>query len=236
MSDAAARTLLRARGISKRFRVGQVTVPVFGGLDLDVAEGEMLMLVGASGTGKSTLLHILGAMDTPDSGTVELGGENIIALSESRRARLRNGRIGFIFQFFHLLPEFSALENVMLPALYGRSFMGGPSKKLICEKAQSLLADVGLGDRMRHRPNQLSGGQMQRVAFARALMNDPDMVFADEPTGNLDEESSLVFFDLIAKFNAAKGRTFVIATHNMELASRGSRVLRLQSGTLVREK
>lgn len=224
--------VLKAEGLCKTYDSGKIKTEVFNGIELEVPRGIMLTITGASGTGKSTLLHILGGMDNADSGRVIIDGECLQDMNERSKARLRNEKIGFIFQFFHLLPEFTALENVMIPALSNRRKTGNTTKDTIRDRALELLEQVGLSDRIKHKPSQLSGGQMQRVAFARAMINDPVVIFADEPTGNLDEQSSETFIELINAFNQQQNKTFVIATHNADLASRGQRTLHLTHGQL----
>ncbi len=188
----------------------------------------MLAIVGASGVGKSTFLHILGGLDRPTSGKVFYGEVDIFSLASVELARFRNERVGFIFQFHHLLPEFSALENVMIPALIRRT-----DPKAAAETASEVLSDVGLGSRLHHRPGELSGGEQQRVAVARALVLKPDVVLADEPTGNLDAHTGEAIHDLLLSLNKQRGITFVIVTHNDKLAIRADRVLRMADGKLV---
>jgi lipoprotein-releasing system ATP-binding protein len=187
--------------------------------------------VGASGVGKSTLLHILGGLDRPTSGSVRYGDVDVFGLDNSRLARFRNERVGFVFQFHHLLPEFSALENVMLPALIRRT-----DRQQASDAASKILGEVGLGARLLHRPGELSGGEQQRVAVARALMLNPDVVLADEPTGNLDTHTGESVHDLLLTINKQKGTTFVIVTHNDKLAVRADRVLRMDEGKLTQER
>ncbi len=200
------------------------------GVDLEVMRGEMLAIVGASGAGKSTLLHIVGGLERPSEGSVRYGDVDVYALPDDRLARFRNERVGFVFQFHHLLPEFSAVENVMMPALI-RNMDRGEAAKL----AGGLLADVGLGGRLHHRPGELSGGEQQRVAVARALTLRPDVVLADEPTGNLDSHTGEAVHELLQKLNRERGITFIIVTHNDKLALRADRVLRMSDGKLGRE-
>jgi len=204
---------------------------VLDGIDLDIRKGEMLAIVGASGVGKSTLLHMLGALDRPTSGKVYFGDVDVFGLDNGRTARFRNERVGFVFQFHHLLPEFSALENVMMPALIRRI-----GREQAAESASKILCDVGLGKRLLHRPGELSGGEQQRVAVARALMLNPDVVLADEPTGNLDAHTGEAIHDLLCGINKQKGITFIIVTHNDKLALRADRVLRMAEGKLTPER
>lgn len=209
---------------------GPEALHVLDGIDLTIAKGEMLAIVGASGVGKSTLLHLLGALDRPTSGKVYYGDVDVFGLDNARLARFRNERVGFVFQFHHLLPEFSALENVMLPAL-----IRGTEREEAATTATGALGDVGLGGRLHHRPGELSGGEQQRVAVARALMLSPDVVLADEPTGNLDTHTGEAVHDLLMAVNKQKGVTFVIVTHNDKLAVRADRVLRMAEGKLTPE-
>jgi lipoprotein-releasing system ATP-binding protein len=210
---------------------GPVELPVLDGIDLDIRAGEMLAVVGASGVGKSTFLHILGALDRPTSGAVRYGDIDVFSLDSARLSRFRNERVGFIFQFHHLLPEFTALENVMMPALIRRTDRGAASVA-----AGKILTEVGLGARLLHRPGELSGGEQQRVAVARALMLKPDIVLADEPTGNLDMHTGESVHDLLLSINKQQGTTFVIVTHNDKLAVRADRVLRMVEGKLIPER
>ena len=210
---------------------GPVALHVLNDIDLDIRTGEMLAIVGASGAGKSTLLHILGGLDRPTSGRVFYRDVDVFGLDSDRLARFRNEHVGFVFQFHHLLPEFSALENVMLPAL-----IRGTERADAAENASKVLADVGLGGRVHHRPGELSGGEQQRVAVARALVQSPDAVLADEPTGNLDAHTGEAVHELLQKINKERGITFVIVTHNDRLAIRADRVLRMTDGKLHQER
>jgi len=210
---------------------GPEALHVLDGIDLMIEKGEMLAIVGASGVGKSTLLHLRGALDRPTSGKVYYGDVDVFGLDSARLARFRNERVGFVFQFHHLLPEFSALENVMLPAL-----IRGTEREKAATAAAGILGDVGLGGRLHHRPGELSGGEQQRVAVARALMLNPDVVLADEPTGNLDTHTGEAVHDLLMTVNKQKGVTFVIVTHNDKLAVRADRVLRMAEGKLTPER
>ena len=221
--------VLIARGISRTFEGTKGPIHVLRGIDLDVKEGEIVVVVGASGAGKSTLLHILGTLDKPDSGTLLIKGENPFEVSEKKLDAIRNKRIGFVFQFHYLLPEFNALENVMMPAV-----VNGVSDRMEAEsKAASLLRDVGLEDRMMHRPAELSGGEKQRVAVARALMNNPSIVLADEPSGNLDDKNSDSLHDLIYTLSRTKKQSFVIVTHKKELLEKADSSYLLAEGKLV---
>ncbi|MFN5169249.1 MAG: ABC transporter ATP-binding protein [Cyclobacteriaceae bacterium] len=218
--------MLKAQGIRKSYN----QLSVLKDVRLEVAEGEIVSVVGASGAGKSTLLHILGTLDAPDGGQVWLAGEEVMKKSPAALARFRNQRIGFIFQFHNLLAEFSALENVMIPGL-----IGGGSRHEVEQRASNLLKRLGLGHRLQHKPSELSGGEQQRTAVARALVNGPAVVFADEPSGNLDSKNARelhqLFFDLRKEF----GYTFVIVTHNTELADMADRKLEIKDGRIVND-
>jgi len=220
--------LIEATGLSKSFRTEAGELQVLKGIDLDFREGEMIGITGASGAGKSTLMHILGALDRPSSGKVLFRGTDVFSMDDTARARFRNQSIGFVFQFHHLLPEFNALENVMLPGL-----ISGKSYESAEEKARGLLGDLGLSARLIHRPGELSGGEQQRVAVARALMQDSGLVLADEPTGNLDTATGNSLFELFLSLNSAKSITFVIVTHNTSLADRCHRVLHMADGRFI---
>jgi len=216
---------LQARGLAKRYANGPAVVEVFRNLDLDVDEGEMLAVVGPSGIGKSTLLHLLGGLDRADGGSLRIRDEDFTDMSNDALARFRNRHVGFVFQFHHLLPEFTALENVAMPAWIGRMPRGEA-----LQKAASLLEELGLADRADHFPSQLSGGEQQRVAIARALMTDPVLLLADEPTGNLDLGTSDRVFDVMRSCQAKRKLTSVIVTHNPDLASRCDRVFEMKHG------
>ena len=220
--------LIEAIGLSKSFRTEAGELQVLKGIDLAFHEGEMIGITGASGAGKSTLMHILGALDRPSSGKVLFRGTDVFSMDDTARARFRNQSIGFVFQFHHLLPEFNALENVMLPGL-----ISGKSYESAEQKARGLLGDLGLSARLIHRPGELSGGEQQRVAVARALMQDSGLVLADEPTGNLDTATGNSLFELFLSLNSAKGITFVIVTHNTSLADRCHRVLHMADGRFI---
>ena len=218
---------VRAGGLTKTYQDGVRRVEVLKGVDLTVDPGEMVAIVGPSGSGKSTLLHLLGALDRPDAGKVEIGGRPLAGLSGAALAGFRNRTIGFVFQFHQLLPDFTALENVMLP---GR--IAGLDPRRVLESARRLLLEVGLGERLDHFPNQLSGGERQRVALCRALVLEPPLLLADEPTGNLDPESGESVFSLLLALQARHGTTGVLVTHNPDIAERCSRILRLDGGVL----
>lgn len=202
-----------------------VEVRALDDLSLEIKRGEFLAIIGPSGSGKSTLLHMIGILDTPTSGTILIDGQDVTSMSEDKRSKARNNMLGFIFQYHHLLPDFTALENVMMPLL-----IAGKSKKQAREIAEELLREVGLEDRMDHKPAQLSGGQSQRVAVARALANDPIIVIGDEPTGNLDSKSSQMIYDLLRKLNKERNQTFILVTHDEQMAKRTDRIVRLVDG------
>ena len=218
---------VKAAGLTKTYQDGVRRVEVLKGIDLAVEPGEMVAIVGPSGSGKSTLLHLLGALDRPDTGAVEIGGQSVAALSGAKIAAFRNRTIGFVFQFHQLLPDFTALENVMLP---GR--IAGREPREVLERARGLLLEVGLSERLDHFPNQLSGGERQRVALCRALALEPPLLLADEPTGNLDPESGETVFELLLSLQARHRTTGVLVTHNPEIARRCTRILRLDGGVL----
>lgn len=220
--------VLEGIDIHKSFQTGAETLHVLKGVDIGIRRGEIVSVVGASGVGKSTLLHILGALDRPTKGKVRLDSTDVFTLSDKKLAHFRNKTIGFVFQFHHLLPEFSALENVMMPRL-----IAGEDISLIREKAEGFLSEVGLGERIHHKPGELSGGERQRVAVARALVNEPQIVIADEPSGNLDKATGEELHNLISELNQKKGQTFIIATHNQLLAQRAHRIITLVDGKVV---
>ncbi|GAB1596232.1 lipoprotein-releasing ABC transporter ATP-binding protein LolD [Lysobacter claricitrinus] len=227
MSDVRSDVVIRAQALGKTYAEGKLRTPVFDGLDLEVRRGETVAILGASGAGKSTLLHLLGGLDTPTAGEVFVDGKKMSALSDAERGRLRNGALGFIYQFHHLLPEFTALENVMLPVMLGGTATAGAR-----ERAKSLLEAVGLGHRLGHKPGELSGGERQRAAVARALVNRPGCVLGDEPTGNLDEKTAATVFDLMLGLNRDQRTSLVLVTHDRSLARRLDRVLELHEGRL----
>ncbi|GAB3005077.1 lipoprotein-releasing system ATP-binding protein LolD [Arenimonas maotaiensis] len=219
--------ILSGHGLAKTYREGDLVTPVFSGIELAVRAGESLAVVGASGSGKSTLLHLLAGLDRPTEGHVRLLGEDLYRHSEAALGRLRSRHLGFIYQFHHLLPEFSALENVMMPLL-----IAGQGSRQAAGPAQALLEQVGLGHRLRHKPGELSGGERQRVAVARALVNRPACVLADEPTGNLDENTADAVFGMLMALKDQQESALVIVTHDVRLASRCDRVLELSQGRL----
>ncbi len=220
--------LLSARGLHKSYPVGKRTLEVLRGIDLEVARGEFLALRGASGAGKSTLLHLLGGLDLPNAGEIRFDGTDLQALSSAALARWRNRRVGFIFQAYHLLPELSALENVALPARMART---APAEAV--RRATALLERVGLALRLEHRPYELSGGEQQRVAIARALVNEPELILADEPTGNLDSHTGAEIIHLLDALRAERQATFIMATHDAHIAARARRVVELADGQLA---
>jgi len=223
--------LLSARGVVKSYWKGRNEVPVLRGADLELERGEMLAIMGASGSGKSTLLHILGLLDEADAGEVRLAGERIDALPDRKRDELRNRAFGFIFQFYHLLPELTALENVLMPQWIREgvwSYWG--RRRRLRREAEALLERVGLGHRLTHRPAELSGGEMQRAAIARALAADPTVLLADEPTGNLDAASGRGVLELLRDLNRERGLTMIVVTHDPHIAQQADRVVRLAEG------
>jgi lipoprotein-releasing system ATP-binding protein len=228
--------MIEIKDLKKSFRTDAGDIHVLRGIDLSIKAGEMVGIIGASGVGKSTLLHILGALDKPTSGNVFYDGTDVFSLDRNSLASFRNTTIGFVFQFHHLLPEFSALENVMMPGLIGMSIKGQGAKELsyaeIKNKAEHLLNGMGLSERKKHRPGELSGGEQQRVAVARALILEPKVVLADEPTGNLDTKTGEDLFNIFVDLNKEKKITFIIVTHNESLSDRCHRSLRMVDGIL----
>ncbi len=216
--------MLIAKGIYKNYG----DLPILKGIDLSIAKKEVVSIVGASGAGKTTLLQILGTLDKPDSGNLTIGGEQVTGLKGNQLSKFRNNRLGFIFQFHQLLPEFTAVENVILPALFGQR----PKNEAI-KKGKELLDFLGLADRFNHKPSQLSGGEQQRVAVARSLINDPDIIFADEPSGNLDSTNSRELHELFFRLKDEMNQTFVIVTHNQELADMSDRKLEMKDGIII---
>jgi lipoprotein-releasing system ATP-binding protein len=214
--------------LHKSFSMGSHELPVLRGINLEIQRGEMIAIVGASGAGKSTMLHIIGTLDRPTSGTVTFDGQDLFKMTESQQAEFRNRRIGFVFQFHHLLPEFTALENACMPALVQRR---DPAS--VEAEATALLKEVGLGQRLHHKPGELSGGEQQRVAMARALIQNPDMVLADEPTGNLDTHTGDGLFGLMRELNKTRRTTFIIVTHNDKLSAQSDRIIHMQDGQII---
>jgi len=227
--NSEKKIIIKTAGVTKEYQISKTeTLKVLKGINVEIFEGEIVSIVGPSGAGKSTLLHLIGTLDKPTSGEIFFNGENVFKLSSNELARFRNTQIGFVFQFHHLLPEFTAIENVCIA-----SMIGGKSIKEVEEKAKELLTEVGLGERLNHKPSELSGGEAQRVAIARALINSPKIVLADEPTGNLDSKNSEevmgLIFDLRKKYN----KTFVIVTHNEKFAQMTDRTLKMTDGIIV---
>jgi lipoprotein-releasing system ATP-binding protein len=220
-------SVIHAEALAKTYSEGKLHTPVFDGLDIAVQAGETVAILGASGAGKSTLLHLLGGLDTPTAGEVYVAGQKMSALSDAARGQLRNRALGFVYQFHHLLPEFTALENAMLPVV-----LGGAAVPDARTRARTLLEAVGLGHRLDHKPGELSGGERQRAAVARALVNRPACVLGDEPTGNLDEKTAATVFELMLELNRAERTSLVLVTHDRRLARRLDRVLELHDGRL----
>ncbi|HYG21915.1 MAG TPA: ABC transporter ATP-binding protein [Verrucomicrobiae bacterium] len=230
MSDSrshSVETLVSAQGVSKTYSLGRRSLTVLRDLSISVARGEFVALRGASGAGKSTLLHLLGGLDTPDTGEIWFGGQNLARFAPAKLAELRRTRVGFVFQAFHLMPELDALENVCLPARIARV----PADKARA-RGRQLLEQVGLKDRVEHRPNELSGGERQRVAIARALINEPDLILADEPTGNLDSHTGNEIINLLCSLVSERKTTLVIATHDASVAARAPKVVHLVDGQI----
>lgn len=219
--------VISCRNLFKQFEQGELAVPVLKGVNLDVYRGEMLAIVGASGSGKSTLLHLLGGLDQPSSGDIHILDQNIASMDEATRCKLRNGSLGFIYQFHHLLPEFTALENVAMPLLIRRM-----ASYEAHDRAADVLKQVGLGHRLAHTPSELSGGERQRAAVARALVTQPACILADEPTGNLDRHTAEAVFDLMLTLNAKVNASLIIVTHDQRLASRAKHIKQLFDGVL----
>ena len=226
--------ILEAKGVFKEYSNGERTVPVLHGIDLFFEKGEIVAIVGASGAGKSTLLHILGILDTPTAGSVVYQGINLTELNPRKQAAIRNRIFGFVFQFYHLLPDFTMLENVLLPVFIGNTLSGWKAvKDKYTQRAVSLLERVGLGDRLTHRSSQLSGGERQRVAIIRALINNPELLLCDEPTGNLDTKTGHEILELLCDLNKTTNQTIVIVTHDEEIARRAGRVVRIVDGRIL---
>lgn len=224
--------LIRAEKVHKIYEDGKKSLRVLKDINLSLKKAQMAAIVGPSGAGKSTLLHILGGLDEPSKGRVTFDGIDLYAIRDNERSLIRNKRIGFVFQFYHLLPEFSAIENVMMPALI--SGLNGSGKNRLRKEAGRLLESVGLKARTEHRPSELSGGEAQRVAIARALINEPDIVFCDEPTGNLDSENSEIVIELIKNLNKRTEQAFAIVTHNEQMADFADNIIHIKDGVLVK--
>ena len=222
--------LLDLKGITKEYKLGKTIVRALRGLDLNIEEGEIIAIMGPSGSGKSTLMHIVGALDTPTGGTAFLDGQDLQQLKERQLVTLRGKKVGFVFQTFNLIQTLSAQQNVELPMIFQ-----GIRKGERARRAKELLSKVGLADRVRHRPNELSGGERQRVAIARALANDPEIILADEPTGNLDSESGAPILALLKKLSTDDGRTVIIVTHDPDATAIADRIVRLRDGCVVEE-
>lgn len=222
--------VLQTENLHKDINMGKVVVRALRGVTFSVERGEFLGIVGPSGSGKSTLLGLIGGLDTPTSGTIHIDGQNVTNLDENALTRVRNEKIGFVFQFFNLVPTLTALENVALPIQFARKKRFNPNKR-----AKELLTLLGMGDRMHHRPNQLSGGQQQRVAIARALANEPPLLLADEPTGSLDSESSAVVMNALRDVQKRMGTTVIIVTHDLEVASQVNRIITLNDGQIIKD-
>ncbi|MFZ4832820.1 lipoprotein-releasing ABC transporter ATP-binding protein LolD [Rouxiella sp. Mn2063] len=222
--------LLQCQNLCKSYQDGKLNTDVLRNVSFEIKPGEMMAIVGSSGSGKSTLLHLLGGLDSPTSGEVIFKGQSLNSMSSSAKAELRNRQLGFIYQFHHLLPDFTALENVSMPLLIGKEKMAD-----VQEKSMAMLTAVGLGHRHKHRPSELSGGERQRVAIARALVNNPSLVLADEPTGNLDQRNADSIFDLLGELNVRQGTAFLVVTHDLQLAKRLNRQLEMRDGQLQQD-
>lgn len=220
--------LLQCHNVCKTYQEGELQTQVLKGVSFNIQAGELVSIIGTSGSGKSTLLHILGALDDASQGSVSFLGQDLSALSSNKQAKIRNQHLGFVYQFHHLLADFTALENVAMPLL-----IGGQKTSIAKQVAKALLEKVGLGHRLSHRPSELSGGERQRVAIARALVNQPDLVLADEPTGNLDHKTALSIYDLMRQMNQEFGTAFLVVTHDSELAEKMDRKMHMQDGLLI---
>jgi lipoprotein-releasing system ATP-binding protein len=226
--------LLKAEEVTRDFKIAGGVLPVLKGVDMEVRRGEILVILGKSGVGKSTLLHIMGALDVPTAGRVLYAGRDLASLSRAERAGVRNLSFGFTFQFYHLLPEFNALENVLLPAMIGRGVLAWVrDRKMLKQRAAALLDDVGLSERTKHRPSQLSGGERQRVAIARAMMNEPEILFCDEPTGNLDTKTGEEITEMLWLLNRERAQTLVLVTHDDAMTSGAHRIATMVDGKVI---
>ena len=226
--------ILSADNVHRSFPAGEGRLEILKGISLEVKKGEVISIVGPSGAGKSTLLHILGLLDIPTEGKVYFNGQDIYAQSSGAQSRIRNASFAFVFQFYHLIPELDVLENTILPFYISHSIMGFMAKSSgFKERGRELLDKLGLGQRLHHRPNQLSGGEQQRVAIARALVSNPDIIFCDEPTGNLDSATSAEVQDLILDLNLKEGKTFIIVTHEEKIAQKAHRIIRMVDGRIT---
>ena len=219
--------ILTTNHLCKTYMTGPQEVEVLKGIDLEISAGEIVVIMGPSGVGKSTLLHLIGGLDRPTAGEVLIDGDDLFSLRDRELAVFRNNAIGFVFQFHHLLPEFTALENVMIPGM-----MHGRDITVVTENAKNILDEIGIGHRLNHKPSELSGGEQQRVAVARALVNSPRLVLADEPTGNLDKQNSVALYELILDLNKKHSQTFIIVTHNELMAKHAQRVIELEDGKI----
>ncbi len=234
-SQAKGEELVRATGLKKSYFAGKRELPVVKGVNMNISRGEVLMICGPSGAGKSTLLHMLGLLDPPSAGDVFYEGENLTSAPPRRQSSVRNRRIGFVFQFYHLLPDLDVVENTLLPLMIREStFSWFGARRRYREKVEKVLASMGLGERLKHRPSQLSGGERQRVAIARALINDPEVLFCDEPTGNLDTRTAEEILKVLWRIREEFSQTLVVVTHNRTLAEQGSRRLNMIDGKLYR--
>ncbi|MCX7944996.1 MAG: ABC transporter ATP-binding protein [Deltaproteobacteria bacterium] len=218
---------IKIRGIKKVFSLGSKSVHALNGIDLDIKKGELICIMGASGAGKSTLLHILGTVERPSDGTITYDSKDVFTMSDEELSDFRNKKIGFVFQFHHLLPDFTALENVIMPAL-----VGGISKKEAIDRGSVILSELGLSDRLEHKPSELSGGEQQRVAIARALIMNPELILADEPTGNLDTTTGNLVFEMLLKSSEKYKTTLILVTHNEEFSKDMPRLIRLRDGRI----
>jgi lipoprotein-releasing system ATP-binding protein len=225
--------LISSKNLKKWYYDGPSKLEVLHNINLDINKGEFISIIGPSGAGKSTLIHLLGGLDTPSEGAIFFKDKNLSRLNDRKKSLLRNKNVGFVFQFYNLLPGFSALENVMLPGLIKTTLWNFTGRKKIKIRAKKLLEDMGLGQRLAHKPNQLSGGEQQRVAFARALINSPEIIFADEPTGNLDEENSNIIIKLLKDLHQKNNCTLITVTHNENIAGKANRIVRLKDGKIV---